>query len=134
MTHASELELLRREQAALTARIIEIEEAHRAAELAPLVGRCFRYRNCYSCPESDDDYWFMYTRITGILDGALQALRFQTDKHGKIEVEECDVWGTSTLGDEITAQEFSNALSAIREALASANYRAHAQLPKGTPA
>jgi hypothetical protein len=51
------------------------------------VGRCFRYRNCYSCPESDRDYWWMFCRITGVVDFALELLTVQRDRNAKISVE-----------------------------------------------
>jgi hypothetical protein len=121
----SELDDLRQQRYALTERINEIEQAERQRDLSALVGRSFRYRNCYSCPESEAERWWMYTRITGVHEGTLQGLRFQTDKNGKAEIEACDVWGLSTLGDEIDAATFNDALAIFRAYVA--------ELAKETP-
>lgn len=40
------------------------EERRKASE--GLVGKCFVYRNCYSCPKGPDDYWNLYSRVTGL--------------------------------------------------------------------
>lgn len=54
---------------------------------AALVGKCYRYRNSFSCPEGDADYWWLYMKLTGLDDmGTLIAHTFQTDKTGKIEI------------------------------------------------
>lgn len=26
-----------------------------------LVGKCYRYRNSYSCPQTEADYWWLYS-------------------------------------------------------------------------
>jgi hypothetical protein len=51
------------------------------------IGFCYRYRNSYSCPQTDADYWWMYVKITGVIDGAYQAVNAQKDSYGKVSVE-----------------------------------------------
>lgn len=108
---------LRRKRDALDDQIREIERAREEKELSALVGRCYRYRNSYSCPQSDDDCWWLYTRVIGVEDGALKAFRFQDDKRGKLETECVSAWG-STLGEEISPAEFQDALRAHADTLA----------------
>ena len=65
-----------------------LEAAERLRGNEALVGRCFSYRNCYSCPEGPDDYWTMYARVEGLDEyGCLVLLLFQTDKDGRFSVE-----------------------------------------------
>lgn len=35
-------------------------------DLIKRIGSCYKYRNCYSCPKIDDDYWWVYYKIVGI--------------------------------------------------------------------
>lgn len=100
---------LRREAAAMQARVIAYEAAERDRENAKLHGKCFVYRNSYSCPETDADYWSMYTRVLRIENGRLIVHRFQTDRDGKIEIELAAPASPSTLGIEINAEEFDAA-------------------------
>lgn len=43
------------------------------------VGRCFKYRNSYSCPESAEDYWFVYYQIVDVTSqiGKYEAISFE---------------------------------------------------------
>lgn len=112
----------------------ELTDARDASAAAALVGRTFRYRNCYSCPEDDADYWWLYTRILSSDEhGSLSILNFQTDKNGRAEIE-------ITLGvacsfgyrDEIGADEFNEALAAFNK-LVSDRCQQHAAAPKDRP-
>lgn len=58
------------------------EAAIKAVENKKLVGKCFRYRNCYSCPEKPSDYWWLYMRVTKADGYWLYAQQFQVDKNG----------------------------------------------------
>jgi hypothetical protein len=86
----------------------EIESAERAAENAKLVGRFFKYRNNYSCPEKESDYWYLYTAVERTdADGGIRQFSFQTDKNGDIRIEP-DQWHIGLLSGyaEIPFQEF----------------------------
>lgn len=85
-----------------------LEVAETNASNAALVGRAFKYRNCYSCPESESDYWSLYQLVLSANDGCLQVLRFERDKYGKAEATK-DVTSGYTLGEEITLDEFAKA-------------------------
>lgn len=52
------------------------------------IGRCFKYRNNYSCPEKDDDYWFLYLKIIGVEDkrGDYECIEFQKDSYGICQI------------------------------------------------
>lgn len=59
-----------------------------------LVGKCFKYRNCYSCPEKDSDYWWLYVRVLSVdTDGYTSGVSFQTDSRGACEIKpEVSTW------------------------------------------
>lgn len=57
------------------------------AENAAVVGKHFKYRNCYSCPERPSDYWWLYLRVIEAKGGRLKCFAFEIDKYGKISVE-----------------------------------------------
>jgi hypothetical protein len=46
------------------------------------VGRWFKYRNCYSCPEKPSDYWWAYKKVLSIKNQHFVSFEFQTDKYG----------------------------------------------------
>lgn len=53
-----------------------------------LVGKCFKYHNCYSCPKSEEDYWWVYRFITHIDEnGSLWGIEFEEDKYHKLTIE-----------------------------------------------
>ena len=75
----------------------ELIEKH-YPDFKALEGKCFKVRNCYSCPENESDYWFLYIKIQKIEKDDLYKLSdnilshfhgwsFQTDKYGRISVE-----------------------------------------------
>jgi hypothetical protein len=60
----------------------------RREENKGLVGKCYRYKNCYSCPESEADYWWLYVKVLEIApDGYVKAVLFQIDKEGMANVK-----------------------------------------------
>jgi hypothetical protein len=63
------------------------EAAERDQRNAALVGKCFRGRSSYSCPEGPDDYWLTYAKVIDTDDGQIVLFEFQCDKHGKYMVE-----------------------------------------------
>lgn len=67
--------------------ISRIEVRERVAEANSLLGRCFKYRNSYSCPEKPSDYWWLYLRVVGVDKfGGLECFEFQIDKYGDLSV------------------------------------------------
>lgn len=66
----------------------EIETGKKRKAALSLYGKCFRYRNCYSMPEGEKDYWWTWARVIGVSDaGAPISFEFQTDKNGRFECQ-----------------------------------------------
>lgn len=63
----------------------DIETAEQAQANQHLVGKCFKYRNSYSCPKPDE-YWWLYSIVTGLDEGELIVWSFQDDRRGRIEI------------------------------------------------
>ena len=96
--------------------IDELDAIHREEkeqELTTLVGRFFKYHNSYSCPESDDDRWWIYRKVTGVDGGRITATSFQTDVDGKVEIEKIAAFPSVTGWDEISESEYKNAWSEL---------------------
>lgn len=84
---AREKALMRTMQAA-RANLDAIEKRKRRSASKKLVGKCFKYRNCFSLPQSDADYWWLYLRVLGVDDyGHPVGVTFQVDKDGRAEIE-----------------------------------------------
>jgi len=70
----------------------EAKEAYEEATLRPmrqaLVGKCFKYRNCYSCPVGPKDYWVDYTKVVGVDGSSFVVVSVQKDKYGAVRIEE----------------------------------------------
>lgn len=65
----------------------QVDEREIAPKRRALVGRCFRYRNCYSCPDKPSDYWWLWLRIVGVDGGCVLCVQTERDKYGKITIE-----------------------------------------------
>lgn len=67
--------------------IQRLEERETRRKAQALVGKCFRYRNCYSCPEKPSDYWWLYIRVVSVRrDGQCNTIQFQIDRNGMMTV------------------------------------------------
>lgn len=105
------------ERRRLSDEIHKIENKERRDENAKLVGKFFKYRNNYSCPEKNSDYWFLYSTFTKQDSvGYLRELSFQTDKYGdgSFKVEK---FSSGPLGGsvEISKKEFNAALKRFQK-------------------
>ena len=90
-------------------------------EFQKMIGKCFKIRNNYSCPEKLSDYWFLYVRITDIKEEDLyvsnsgeclsnySGFSFQTDKYGRVNIDTKDRGYVHSLGEEIPELEFEKA-------------------------
>ena len=48
---------------------------------------CYKFKNCYSCPEKPSDYWWLYIKILSIDSrDYVNVLEIQKDKHGAISI------------------------------------------------
>jgi ribosomal protein L35AE/L33A len=64
-----------------------LEEARDGKEAAALLGKCYVFRNCYSCPDGPQDYWGLYLRVVGVEHGQCVLVTFERDKNGDLRVE-----------------------------------------------
>jgi len=80
-----------------------------------LVGKCFRSRNNYSCPEKRSDYWFIYRRVDGLTkDGDLRIFTFECDKFGEVRIKKDDfAMHIGSSWDEISEGKFFREYEAI---------------------
>lgn len=81
------LEDIEADLAPLLAERSRIRDEESAAEAKALLGRCFKYRNCYSLPQEIGDYWWLYLKVTHIKEFSSVAFQFQIDKYGKVEID-----------------------------------------------
>lgn len=99
------LEALMAERKALNEKISAIEQAENDRQNAQFIGKFFKTPNCYSCPESDEDYWSVYFHPTKFQSYMVSGVMFQTDtppvpttqwqkerKHGKLQPMVKEPW------------------------------------------
>ena len=69
--------------------VLENEERERFVipEMKKKIGICYKYHNCYSCPEKPSDYWWIYIKIIGLKDDEYITETFQEDKFGWLTYE-----------------------------------------------
>lgn len=109
-----DIDSLRSQRIDLTQQINDIEAAERDATNAALVGKCFVFRNCHSCPQSPADYWNLFLKVLGASDGNLTCLTFETDKNGQVTVRPLDQkWSLSGGYTEISELRFVTELEAL---------------------
>jgi hypothetical protein len=99
-----ELEDCRREVSALED---EHYKKYEEPRLKKMIGKCYKTTNNYSCPESPEDYWFLYTKIIKVEDKHLIANRFQMDKYNRVEFFISEYVYENILGEEIDEKEFT---------------------------
>lgn len=87
--------------------LYEIEDAEQELERKKYDGKHFKFRNPYSCPEKDSDYWWVYYRVF-VKDDELFAASFETDSNGEIKIRPCKSVNTRVLGGcvEISETEY----------------------------
>jgi len=103
---------LRAQIASARSELNEIENSERQLANESLMGRYFKFRNSYSLPKTEADYWWLYAYIETVDDGVAQAIMFQTDRDGKIEIESRSFYGLNGYV-EIEADEYIAARSAM---------------------
>lgn len=116
------LEDLQKAQRKTNLAINALESKRRHAENIGTLGKHFKYRNCYSCPEKLSDYWPIYAKVLSVdKDGYIQALQFETDKYGNINIKVRDQAYHMGNGDgwtEVTKTEYTRALKALKAKIA----------------
>lgn len=100
----------------------KLESNRRYEQNIATLGKCFRYRNCYSCPEKPSDYWPLYAKVTAVdKDGYINALQFETDKYGDVSIKirsHAYHMGNGDGWTEISASEYHRALKALKSKIA----------------
>lgn len=91
--------------------INRIESEARSKASAAVLGKCFKYKNFYSCPKTNADYWWLYTRVTAVdKTGWLRVFRFQTDTNGQTTIDPNTLHiSANNLGEQITLRQFQHA-------------------------
>lgn len=88
---ATELERINAEMEILHGRRRELEDKEFAEVTLPImcnmVGKTYKYRNSYSCPESDADYWWMYMRVAGASENGLVIITAGKDFRGRVNIQ-----------------------------------------------
>lgn len=101
--------------APLQSELNRLRDAETLNESKALVGRCFKYRNCYSCPQTDADYWWLYLKVVKVGGYWPIAFQFQTDKDGRIEIETRSHHTRLSGYVEISAKEFNAAWRKVQK-------------------
>lgn len=103
------IEELRSQQRDIMRQLRDAEDLKRQAEMSAMVGRFFKHRNSYSCPEKSSDYWWLYGAYRRI-GKRVFSVRFQTDRDGKFEIEQREEIYPYSGWQEITRKEYFTAL------------------------
>lgn len=78
----NEIDDLKRDVADRQRRIRELESEAERVTAEGLVGKCFKSRNSYSCPEPDE-FWWLYARVVSTdRFGSLEVIHFEVDHRG----------------------------------------------------
>lgn len=78
-------------------KLMALVQKRESKENAALLGKCFKTRNNYSCPQSPRDYWWLYVRVTKVSGSSVYIRSIQKDKNGAVRYETKDVRMASTL-------------------------------------
>lgn len=108
------LEILNREISERVEERDAILSAQLDAQLDPLLGKHYRYRNNYSCPEKPEDYWYTYARADYHQGRTFYGRAFQTDSNGsfRFDLEYSFYPANEDMGwEEISAAQFAAAFA-----------------------
>lgn len=108
-------ESLRETADAIRREVMAREEREKTEANRATIGKCFKYRNCYSCPEKPSDYWWLYARVERLDDGGNPiGWSFQKDKDGVMQIAHLQRVHQMFGGwVEITTHEFYVAYAAL---------------------
>jgi hypothetical protein len=112
-------EQLEAEMAPLQRALNKLRDAETRAQSQALVGKCFKYRNNYSCPSKPSDYWWLYIKVTGLSGTWPKTFEFQVDKYSRIEIK-TDTTRIRPDGGyvEISSKEFADAWKRLQRRIA----------------
>lgn len=101
---------------ALLNTVRDLDEAEKVAKMRDHIGRFFKYRNCYSTPQSESDRWWLYGCVQSAeaYVGA-KGFTFQRASDNRIEIE-LDARIHVEMGwKEISFEEFWDAAGELRD-------------------
>lgn len=95
--------------------ISDIEQPYADQAANDLLGKCFKVRNNYSCPQEPSDYWWLYVRVVRADSGSVHCLRFEVDKNENVRVQTDEFYMPRTLEGYqlIDREEFDAAYTAM---------------------
>jgi hypothetical protein len=103
-----------------TAALSRAKQRVHDAENQAVVGKCFKYRNSYSCHEKPSDYFWLYLKVVKAAGGRLETFTFQTDNRGRFEVEtRSNLYHINEGYREISGKEFQSAWDKLMSRLES---------------
>lgn len=112
----NELEKKQKEMWRLREEIRELEDKERREKEWPVwkerEGTYWKFRNSYSCPESDADRWWIYRRIKNVTpDGYMDTIDVQIDVNGRLDVRETkrNLWTCGMGWQPSTPEEWKEA-------------------------
>lgn len=106
------------EMAPLQNALHKLRDAEVLKKSKALVGKCFKYRNSYSCPKEPGDYWFLYVKVVGVGEYWPLSFEFQSDKDGRIEIKMGDCFSHIDGHIEIPLKEFNAAWRKVQKQIA----------------
>ena len=119
-THDEEAELKQTIQQAHK-RLFALKKAECLKQNADVVGKCFRFRNSYSCPKTSADYWWLYIQVVAIDDdGDLVYWSFEQDQFDRVSIVPNHTFPNISDSDsyeEISAEYFWSRWCSILEEL-----------------
>jgi hypothetical protein len=105
---------LQEQIAKLRAEYHSIDEREKRQANLKFVGKYFKFKNCYSCPEGEKDYWTGYTKVLKLDGIGLRCTQFEIDQSGK-------AWMTSNMfrmdvgtENQITKREYDKAVAKFK--------------------
>ena len=103
--------------AAANLKLRAVEAAREREVSREFVGKCFKYRNCYSCPETEADYWWLYAVVTHVGEVVGRVFEFQRDSRGEIKIDLDYAWYPSDSWIEIEIGELDDAWGLLTQQL-----------------
>lgn len=81
-------------------------------KLKKFVGKYFKFRNNYSCPQLPEDYWWEYLYVKKIENGELIVSEISKDSKGIISIE-MNKWSMFLNWIECSKEEFNEFFNTI---------------------
>jgi hypothetical protein len=114
---SSELQSLYEERNFIQDKIYKIELKKKIKENSLFVGNYYKYKSCYSYPESEKDYWYIYVYVKSFDEDLeqLNCFSFQTDDKGEIEINPNYNTYNHMVQTKITKKEFNREWKKVKE-------------------